>query len=59
MGRNQINMAVGAKFTRRRTGCGYERVEMKSTWPSVLNSKDDARTVGENGWESDQHGLRS
>src|SRR6266567_923098 len=58
MGGNQINMAVGAQFTRRRTNCGREWVEIRSTWPSVLNSRDDARTVGENGWKSDQHGRR-
>jgi hypothetical protein len=42
-------MAVGAEFTRRRTLCGREWVEISSIWPSVPNSQDDARTVGENG----------
>ena len=52
----QINMAVGAEFTRQRTSCGREWVEIRSTWPWVLNSQDDARSVGENEWKSDQHG---
>ena len=50
MGENQINMAVGAEFTKRRTSCGREWVEIRSTWPSVLNSQDDELSVGENGW---------
>jgi len=58
MGGNQINMAIGAEFTRRRTVCGREWVEIRSTWPSVLTSQDDAPTVGENGWKSDQYGRR-
>ena len=58
MGGNQINMAVVAEFTRRRTNCGREWVEIKSTWPSVLKSQDNPLPVGENGWESHQHGRR-
>ncbi|KDR74864.1 hypothetical protein GALMADRAFT_249779, partial [Galerina marginata CBS 339.88] len=49
MGGNQINMAVGAEFSRRHTSsCGREWVEIRSTWPSELNSRDDAQAVGEN-----------
>jgi hypothetical protein len=67
MGGHQISMAVGAEFTRRRTICGREWVEIRSVWPLVLNlrdnarplvlnSQDDGRSVGENGWKSDQYG---
>ena len=49
MSESQMNMAVGLEFTTPRTNCGRERVEIKSTWPSVLNSQDDALPVGENG----------
>jgi hypothetical protein len=31
MGGNQINKAVGAEFTKRRTACGREGVEIRST----------------------------
>ena len=55
MGGNQINAAVGAEFPRPRTSCRRESLEIRSTWPSVLNSQDDALSVGENGWESDQN----
>jgi hypothetical protein len=52
MGGNQISMAVGAEFAKRRTVCGREWVELRSTWPLVLNSQDDTQTVGENGWKT-------
>ena len=51
MGGNKINMAVGAELTRRRTNCGRERVESRSTWSSVLNAQDDAQAAGENEWK--------
>jgi hypothetical protein len=56
MGGNQISMAVGAEFTRRRTICGREWVEIRSVWPLVLNLQADALPGGENGWTSDQYG---
>jgi hypothetical protein len=56
MGGNQISMAVGAEFTRQRTAWGQEWVDIRSVWLLVLNSQDDARSVGENGWTSDQYG---
>jgi hypothetical protein len=42
MGGNQINMAVGAEFMRRRTSCGREWVQIRSTCLSVLDSQDSA-----------------
>jgi hypothetical protein len=51
MGGNQISMAVGAQFTRQRTAWERDWVEIRSTWPLVLNSEDDARSVGEGGWK--------
>ena len=56
MGGNQMTMAVGTEFTRQRTLCEREWVEIRSTWGSVMNSLEDALPVGENAWESDQHG---
>jgi hypothetical protein len=56
MGGHQISMAVGAEFTRQRTSWGREWVDIRSVWPLLLNSQDDARPVGENGWKSDQYG---
>jgi hypothetical protein len=56
MGGHQISMTVGAEFTRQRTSWGQEWVDIRSVWPLVLNSQDDAQTVGENGWKSDQYG---
>jgi len=49
MGGNQFNVAFDAEFTRRRTLCGREWVEISSTWPSALISQDDALPVGVNG----------
>jgi hypothetical protein len=49
MGGNQISMAVGGEVARRRTSWGREWVEIRSTWPLVLNSQDDALPGGENG----------
>jgi hypothetical protein len=49
MGGNQINMAIGAEFTRGHTLYGRERVEIRSTWPVVLNSQDNALSVGQGG----------
>jgi hypothetical protein len=56
VGENEINMAIGAEFTRRHTVYGRGRVEIRSTWPVVLNSQDDALPGGKNGWKSDQYG---
>ena len=53
MGGKKINMAVGAEFTRRRTLCGREGVQISSTWPLVPNSRDDAPSVGPDGFRSD------
>jgi len=36
MGAEQINMAIGAEFTRRRTICG---VEIRIPWSSSLNQE--------------------
>jgi hypothetical protein len=57
MGGNQFNMTVDDEFETRRTVCGREGVEIKLIWPSVLNSQDDAPSVGENGWTSNQPSL--
>jgi hypothetical protein len=56
MGGHQISMAVGAELTRQRTCWGREWVDIRSVWPLVLNSQDDARSVGEDGCKSDQYG---
>ena len=50
VGENQINMAVGAEFTRRRTICRREWVEIGSTWLSVLNSQLGRRTICGREW---------
>jgi len=50
---NQINKAIGVELRGRRTSCGREWMEIKSTTWWVLNSQDDAHPVGENGWKSD------
>jgi len=52
---NQINKAIDAEFTAQRTSCGREGMDIRSTRWLVLNSQDDAQSVGENGWKSDQH----
>jgi hypothetical protein len=57
MGGNQVSMAVGAEFAKRRTVCEREWVEIRSVWPLVLNSQDNALPGGENGWKSDQYGC--
>ena len=49
MDADQINVTVGAEFTGRRTSCGREWMEIRSTRPLVLNSQDDAHSVGEKG----------
>jgi len=58
MGVNDINMAFAAQFRKRRTNCGWEWVEMKSTWFLLLNSGDDRPAVGNNEWKWDQHDSR-
>jgi len=55
---HEINMALAAHFWGRRTSCGREWAEMRSTWLPLLNSGDDALAAGENGRKQNQHGSR-
>ena len=48
-GGNEINVAVDSQCRRRRTLCGREWAAKKSTWLSVLNSGDDARSMSQKG----------
>ena len=54
---HQINKVVGAEFTGRRTICGREWMEIRSTMWLVLNLQDDTLPVADNGWKSDPQGT--
>jgi hypothetical protein len=55
MGGNQINMAVGAEFTRGPTNCGMESVEINQIILVVIaQSGDDTRSVSAEGRKLDK-----
>jgi len=51
MGRNEVNMVSSAQLQGQHTACEREWAGMRSIWFLVLNYRDDAQTVSENGQE--------
>jgi len=51
MGRNEVNMVSGAQLQGQRTICEREWAGMRSSPFLVLDYRDDARAVSENGRE--------